>query len=201
MPRLSRAFYARPTLDVLDSIIGAVLVHDVRGRRTAGIIVEAEAYIGEDDPACHAAPGPTRRNAPLYGPPGRAYVYLNYGIHHLVNVVTEDRLRRPPCSFARWRPLKGPTSCDNAARADARSRPRPRRSRTRCSVVGPAISPSPWGSTFGTTSGSDTRDPVDRRPGRAAWGARLLATDWDSRGDGSHVAMFVERAPVVSQGA
>jgi DNA-3-methyladenine glycosylase len=53
------------------------------------MIVEAEAYIGEDDPACHAAPGPTRRNAPLYGPPGIAYVYLNYGIHYLVNAVTE----------------------------------------------------------------------------------------------------------------
>ncbi len=89
MRRLSRAFYARPTLDVLDDLIGAVLVHTVRGRRTAGLIVEAEAYIGEDDPACHAAPGPTRRNAPLYGLPGRAYVYLNYGIHHLVNAVTE----------------------------------------------------------------------------------------------------------------
>lgn len=53
------------------------------------MIVETEAYIGEDDPACHAAPGPTRRNAPLYGPAGLAYVYLNYGIHHLVNAVTE----------------------------------------------------------------------------------------------------------------
>jgi DNA-3-methyladenine glycosylase len=76
-------------LDVLREIIGKVLVHDVRGRRTAGVIVEAEAYIGEADPACHAAPGPTRRNAPLYGPPGRAYVYFNYGMHHLVNAVTE----------------------------------------------------------------------------------------------------------------
>ena len=54
------------------------------------MIVETEAYIGEDDPACHAAPGPTRRNAPLYGSPGFAYVYLNYGIHYLVNAVTES---------------------------------------------------------------------------------------------------------------
>lgn len=86
---LDRQFYARPTLDVARDIIGKVLVHERRGRRTSGVIVEAEAYIGESDPACHAAPGPTRRNAPLYGEPGRAYVYLNYGIHYLVNAVTE----------------------------------------------------------------------------------------------------------------
>lgn len=89
MTRLSRAFFARPTLEVLDAIIGTVLVHDTPAGRAAGVIVEAEAYIGEDDPACHAAPGLTKRNAPLYGPPGRAYVYLNYGIHQLVNAVTE----------------------------------------------------------------------------------------------------------------
>jgi DNA-3-methyladenine glycosylase len=87
---LAREFYARPTLDVLREIIGKVLVHGVGGRAAAGIIVEAEAYIGESDPACHAAPGPTRRNRPLYGPPGRAYVYLNYGIHNLMNAVTEE---------------------------------------------------------------------------------------------------------------
>jgi DNA-3-methyladenine glycosylase len=87
--KLPQSFYERPTLTVAEDLIGKVLVHDVRGTRTAGIIVETEAYIGEDDPACHAAPGPTRRNAPLYGPPGRAYVYLNYGIHYLVNAVTE----------------------------------------------------------------------------------------------------------------
>ena len=66
-----------------------MLVHRTRAGVAAGMIVEAEAYIGEDDPACHAAPGPTTRNAPLYGPPGIAYVYLNYGIHYLVNAVTE----------------------------------------------------------------------------------------------------------------
>ena len=87
--RLPREFFGRATLDVAGELIGKVLVHETRAGAAAGRIVEVEAYIGEDDPACHAAPGPTRRNEPLYGPPGIAYVYLNYGIHFLTNVVAE----------------------------------------------------------------------------------------------------------------
>ena len=105
--RLPAAFYARPTLDVAAELIGKVLVHEVRGRRAAGVIVEAEAYIGEADPACHAAPGPTRRNAPLYGPPGRAYVYLNYGIHYLVNAVTEPEGSPAAVLIRALAPLEG----------------------------------------------------------------------------------------------
>lgn len=86
---LTKSFYARPTLTVASDLIGKVLVHETRAGIAAGMIIEVEAYIGEGDPACHAAPGPTKRNAPLYGPPGHAYVYLNYGIHNLVNAVTE----------------------------------------------------------------------------------------------------------------
>ena len=88
--RLRPGFFRRPTLEVAAALIGKVLVHDTPSGRAAGRIVEVEAYIGEDDPACHAAPGPTRRNQPLYGPGGIAYVYLNYGIHYLTNVVTES---------------------------------------------------------------------------------------------------------------
>ena len=87
--RLVRDFYSRPTLQVAQELIGKVLVHRTGAGLTSGVIVEVEAYVGESDPACHAAPGPTTRNAPLYGPPGHSYVYLNYGVHYLFNVVTE----------------------------------------------------------------------------------------------------------------
>jgi DNA-3-methyladenine glycosylase len=120
---LPRAFYDRPTLTVLGDLLGKVLVHRRGEALTSGVIVEGEAYIGEDDPACHAAPGRTRRNAPLYGPPGRAYVYLNYGIHCLVNVVTEAEGVPAAVLIRALEPLDGVSTMRRRRAREAKGRP------------------------------------------------------------------------------
>jgi DNA-3-methyladenine glycosylase len=128
--KLRRDFYDRPTLEVARDLVGKVLVHRRRGVRTSGVIVEVEAYIGESDPACHAAPGPTKRNEPLYGPPGFAYVYLNYGIHALVNAVTEANGSAAAVLIRALEPLDG-----LATMRRRRARPMKGRGRQRAAAI------------------------------------------------------------------
>jgi DNA-3-methyladenine glycosylase len=81
---IDAAFFARPVLEVAPDLVGCTVRHGA----TAGVIVETEAY-HESEPACHAYVGLTARTAPLFGPPGRAYVYRSYGIHALLNAVCD----------------------------------------------------------------------------------------------------------------
>ena len=84
IPFLPRSFYARDALEVAPDLLGALIVR----KGVTLKITEVEAYRWPDDTACHARHGKTERNAALWGPPGTAYVYLCYGIHMMLNLVT-----------------------------------------------------------------------------------------------------------------
>ena len=88
---LTRSFFSRETCLVARSLLGKRLVKlEEDGYRLAGLINETEAYIGSDDLGCHARAGRTARNASMWGPPGHAYVYFTYGMHWMLNIVTEQ---------------------------------------------------------------------------------------------------------------
>ena len=204
MAPLSRAFYDRPTLHVAADLLGKVLVHRASGRVTAGRIVEAEAYIGEGDPACHASAGRTRRNAPLYGPPGLAYVYLNYGIHFLFNAVTEAEGRPAAVLIRALEPLDGIALM---RRRRARARTRRGRGRPGPAVPAWALCRGPGNVThaMGITLRQNRLDLrrgalylEDRglRVGPATWGPRIGI----SAGTDRHWRGYVTDSPAVSGG-
>lgn len=88
MHRLPREFYARDPILVAQELLGKLLVHNRGGIERVGRIVEVEAYLGPHDLAAHSSKGLTERTRALFGPPGHAYIYLIYGIHHCFNTVT-----------------------------------------------------------------------------------------------------------------
>jgi DNA-3-methyladenine glycosylase len=96
MKILNRKFYARDTLKVARTLLGKKLIRQINGLELTGMIVETEAYCGKEDSACHAHRGKTLRNAVMFGNPGHAYVYFTYGMHYMLNLVTEDE--GSPCA-------------------------------------------------------------------------------------------------------
>lgn len=104
---LPAAFYSRETVRVARELLGQFLVRRVGRRVISGMIVETEAYTGPGDPASHAFSGPTPRSRIMFGPPGRAYVYLCYGFYFLLNVVTEKEGTAGAVLIRALRPEKG----------------------------------------------------------------------------------------------
>ncbi len=84
---LGEAFFARGSDEVAGDLIGKIVWRRGYG---GGRLTEVEAYLPSGDPASHAAPGKTRRNVAMFGPPGRLYVFLSYGVHRLLNFVCDD---------------------------------------------------------------------------------------------------------------
>ena len=111
---LARAFFARDPRRVARELLGKILVRQDDNVRLTARIVELEAYLGESDPAAHAAAGRTARNAVLFGPPGYAYVYFIYGNHYCLNVSCEREGRAGGVLFRALEPLEG---IDQMARA------------------------------------------------------------------------------------
>lgn len=104
-------FYARSALNVARDLLGMILTREgpEGDVRVAGRIVETEAYTGADDPASHAAAriGRTKRNDPLFGPPGTAYIHLNYGVHWCLNAVTGSEGEASGVLIRAMEPLEG----------------------------------------------------------------------------------------------
>lgn len=104
---LPRSFFARTPRRVARDLLGKVLVRETAGTPLTARIVEVEAYLGEKDPAAHAAAGRTLRNAVLFGPPGHAYVYFIYGNHYCLNVSCEPEGSAGCVLFRALEPLSG----------------------------------------------------------------------------------------------
>ncbi len=151
---LDRAFFARNPRRVARELLGKILVRDRPGLRLAARIVEVEAYLGQNDPAAHAAVGNTARNAVLFGPPGFAYVYFIYGSHFCLNVSCETVGKAGSVLFRALEPLVG---IEEMAQARGLSLPRP--SDLRKLTSGPGRMAQAFGITRLRDNGSDLTSP------------------------------------------
>src|SRR3954463_3205029 len=107
MHPLPRTFYDRDAREVARGLLGALLAHRVEGVLRVGRVVETEAYLGTHDLASHSSKGRTARTEGMFGPPGHAYVYLIYGVHHCLNVGPEPGGPPPAAPLRPLEPVRG----------------------------------------------------------------------------------------------
>jgi DNA-3-methyladenine glycosylase len=186
---LPRAFYARPTETVARALVGKVLVRRRAGGEQRARIVEVEAYLGERDAASHARRGPTPRAAIMFGPPGHLYVYLVYGMHHCMNVVTEADGKAGAVLIRAAEPLDPAT--DAAA-------PFPLRGPGKlCAGLG--VTRADNGLDLTTPVGLFVAD--DGAPGAPLSRSRRIGVDYAGAWAARRLRFFVARNPHVSRGA
>lgn len=159
---LPRSWFDRDPVTLAQALLGRYVVREVEGLLRVGRIAETEAYAGSDDLASHARAGLTRRTAPMFGPPGHAYVYLVYGMHHCLNVVAEAAGRPAAVLIRALEPVSG-MDCIRDARRQTRV------SDTRL-LAGPALA-------CAGLSIDRTLDGHDLTQGRALWVATGPAPD------------------------
>lgn len=156
---LPRAFYLRPAAEMARDLLGKVLVRETAAGPLAGRVAETEAYLGERDEAAHSRVGPTARTRVLFGPPGRAYVYLSYGLHCCLNVVAEPEGRAGCVLIRALEPLAG---------LEEMFRRRPTARRPRDLASGPAKLTAALGVTLEDYGADLTRGPLTLREPSAA---------------------------------
>jgi DNA-3-methyladenine glycosylase len=167
MAPLPRSFYARHALAVARDLLGCRLVRCLDGQMLVGVILEAEAYEGEDDLGCHARAGRTPRTQVMYGPPGHAYIYFTYGMHWMLNAVVEPEDQPAAVLIRAIQPVTG---------LDRMATLRPNLARTRRWTDGPAKLTQAL-ALDGRQNGLDLCNPAGElfiEPGEAIPNDRLL---------------------------
>ena len=164
---LSRSFFDRPTLDVAPALLGKIIVHKIDGHVLAGRIVETEAYLGAGDRAAHSARGLTPSTKVIFGPPGRAYVYLCYGMHECLNLVAEPDGRAGCVLVRALEPLLGIQEIQ---------RRRPRSKRLSDLASGPGKLTLALGVTRSRNGVDVTRGPLTVRASRAPEPLEVVTT-------------------------
>ncbi len=153
---LPRSFYNRPTEQVARDLLGKLIVHRVGRQTLAGRIVECEAYLGGGDQAAHSYAGLTPRTKVIFGPPGHAYVYFVYGVHHCLNLIAQPD-GTPGCVLIRaLEPVEG---------LDEMRRRRPKAKRSRDLASGPGKLTQALGITLGHYGVDVTRGALTVREG------------------------------------